>query len=694
MAQSIEDNLLQVIKKDDIKEFDALMEKAQCGAYRLGRFPVLSLLYLYKSRKILSAYEEMFLKTTNSVTLSEPAEISRKFSAKAGKCLRLYLNEVVSPLEMLLILDRTKHLKKVYPMTNLSSAVKQRLKSIHYIRYSLSVKFEGSEIIIEKRPLTYREKKKIATICLSAFLVILIVIGASITTSIVSPKRLDKYIDLSANEEFILEHDVYVPKNYSIEEVNCTIIGNGHKLIFRKGAKIKTFNGKLSDMTIESSGKAVFTTISENASLENVTVNVKSSIATAESNAFVAITNYGSMDGVKVNVSGTLSTAKEVAGEITLGGMVYGNAGTIKNCAVNYSQFSLNGKANTGANTSFGGIVGINNGNVQDCLVVGKITADTADVAGVCLINNYVISDTVNQADISQKSDIAGWSPIACGIVLRNYYLVKNCENSGLISAISSSEQTGTGDGAPSVTSAGISYLNGGGASIEMCKNVGEISAIGNGEAITGGISATSYGYIYNSINSGDISVKAQTVYAGGILGSGEVAIDSRYIYFANVDSCISQGKINVTADNIAYVGGIAGKIGEMEIEQYKVDEDGNFIKGDDGQYVTEMVYRGGRVIKSYFTGELTSEVAYFGNMVGVCGMNIYQSNSYTSGTDEFRNFEDNYYLDNSLGAFGATMSGDDILGANENKGATTATLEEILNLRAYKSIIDNFTNA
>ena len=57
MAQSIEDNLLQVIKKDDIKEFDALMEKAQCGAYRLGRFPVLSLLNLYKTRKIISAYE-------------------------------------------------------------------------------------------------------------------------------------------------------------------------------------------------------------------------------------------------------------------------------------------------------------------------------------------------------------------------------------------------------------------------------------------------------------------------------------------------------------------------------------------------------------------------------------------------------------------------------------------------------------
>ena len=62
MAQASEEKLLQAIEKDDIKAFDAMMEEGSCGGYRLGRFPVLSLLYLYHARKILSFYEEKFLK--------------------------------------------------------------------------------------------------------------------------------------------------------------------------------------------------------------------------------------------------------------------------------------------------------------------------------------------------------------------------------------------------------------------------------------------------------------------------------------------------------------------------------------------------------------------------------------------------------------------------------------------------------
>ena len=229
MAQSIEETLLQIIKSDDTKAFDALMDKAQCGAYRLGRFPVLSLLYLYKARKILSLYEETFLKVTNSVVLSEPMEISKKFSSKAGKCLRLYFNEVVSPLEMLLILDKGGHLKKVYPMTNPSSAVKGRLRSIYSIKYSLSVRFEGNQIIIERRPLSYKEKQKLVAICVSAVIIVLIIVSSSVITSVLSPKRLEEYIDLTSNGEFTLDHDVYVPKNHTIEEINCTI--NGLSLI-------------------------------------------------------------------------------------------------------------------------------------------------------------------------------------------------------------------------------------------------------------------------------------------------------------------------------------------------------------------------------------------------------------------------------------------------------------------------------
>ncbi|MDE6361646.1 MAG: hypothetical protein K2L53_01570, partial [Clostridia bacterium] len=269
------------------------METTQCGAYRLGRFPVLSLMYLYKSRKLISAYESMFLKTTNSVTLNEPAEVSKKFSAKAGKCLRLYFSEVVSPLEMLLILDDTKRLKRVYPTLNLSSAVKGRLKSIYFIKYSLNIKFEGNEIIIERRPLNYREKKKIAAVCISVILVIAIVISSSVISSVFAPVRLDKYYDLTSDETFTLDQDFYVTKNHSIEEFNCTIVGNGHKIVFDKGATIKNFNGNISDVTIESAGEAVFAFVSENAKIENVTFNVIADISTSEATAFVATTNYG-----------------------------------------------------------------------------------------------------------------------------------------------------------------------------------------------------------------------------------------------------------------------------------------------------------------------------------------------------------------------------------------------------------------
>ena len=150
----MEESLLQAIKKDDIKAFNALMEKNSNGAYRLGRFPVLSLLYLYKSRKILSSYEAELLKISNYEELREPVEISKKFAAKAGKCLRLYWGEVVSPQEMLLILDKTKRLKRIFPLAKPSEQVKRRLQQIYSIKYSLGVRFEGDEIIIEKRPMS------------------------------------------------------------------------------------------------------------------------------------------------------------------------------------------------------------------------------------------------------------------------------------------------------------------------------------------------------------------------------------------------------------------------------------------------------------------------------------------------------------------------------------------------------------
>ena len=684
MSQQIEETLLQAIKKDDIKACDALMETTQCGAYRLGRFPVLSLMYLYKSRKLISAYESMFLKTTNSVTLNEPAEVSKKFSAKAGKCLRLYFSEVVSPLEMLLILDDTKRLKRVYPTLNLSSAVKGRLKSIYFIKYSLNIKFEGNEIIIERRPLNYREKKKIAAVCISVILVIAIVISSSVISSVFAPVRLDKYYDLTSDETFTLDQDFYVTKNHSIEEFNCTIVGNGHKIVFDKGATIKNFNGNISDVTIESAGEAVFAFVSENAKIENVTFNVIADISTSEATAFVATTNYGVIENVTVNVSGkinALAKSDNVTEELTFGGVVLQNyvrnnnvVGTIKNCVVNYSQFSLVGEAS--ANAVFGGVAGVNNGYLQDCKVTGQIVADTFDIAGVCSLNNGFLSDNVNEAELYQTSSNAGWNPIVCGIVLRNNFSVEDCKNTGKISAISNSDIASQDSKAPTVSAAGIAYLNN--HTVGGCKNVGAVTAVGKGEAYVGGISAHSYAKITDCLSSGEITVTADTVYAGGILGYSEihytVTLTGYSFAWGNTVNCISQGKINVTSigDGVASVGGIVGYVDEVGIE-----------------LLSGISYFGGEVKGCYFVGELTSDVDYSGNIVGVCAENIYENNSYNlnDGVDYY-NFDGNYYLEGSVNAFGAKVTDDKEHFSVEDKGATAAAIEVIQNLEAYKSIL------
>ncbi|MDE7168249.1 MAG: hypothetical protein K2O28_05305 [Clostridia bacterium] len=663
MAQLIEESLLQAIKKDDIKAFDALMEKAQCGTYRLGRFPVLSLMYLYNSRQMLAAYEEKFIKIPNYEELREPVEVSKKFSEKAGKCLRLYLNEVVTPLEMLLILDKTRRLTRIYPLTKPSSAVKARLKSIYSVRYSLDVNFEGDKIVIARKPLSLRAKRNIAIICACSVFAVGIVVGVPVTVNAFK-------VDFSSRSEYTLKRDLVLTE--SVKEVNCKIIGNGHKIILKKGASLGECNGTVSDLTIESYGNAVFTTVSVSAVIEKVTVNVSAEVEATEGTALVAVTNYGTIDGVTVNISGrvnALAPSGEGAVDFACGGLVQTNAfktqdvyGIIKNCTVNYSQFSLSGEQS--ADASFGGVAGVNNGYLQDCTVSGEIKADTFDIAGVCSVNNGVLSATVNEANLSQTSANTGWNPLASGIVLTNNGTVEYCENTGSVSAKSTCVLPEGATQVPTVTVAGIAGVNAG--TVGACVNGGSVTAEGKGGAYVGGIAAQSYSLITTCISNGDIAVLADKVYAGGILGFGLI---NYYGYWGTVDYCICESKISATAngDEGYFVGGITG-----------LAQQGKFTNSID----SSVVYAGGGVTKSYFLGECVAYVKYFGNIAGVCGEFVYQNNTIS------RIFDGNYYLDNNSSAFGAIVKEDDSFVSVEDDGADVATIEEMQNTEAYQAIL------
>lgn len=770
MAQPLEESLLQAVKTDDIKAFVALRGKNSLGAYRLGRFPVLSLLYLYNSKKILSSYEERFLRISDYTELPEPVEISEKFSEKAGKCLRLYFDEAVTPLEMLLILNKTAKLKQVYPWTKPSQKVKDRLKAIYSIRYSLEVRFVGDGIELDRRPLSYREKKKLTTVILCLILAVTIAVGAPVTAVALIPKPIEGEVtkpteitaptqmDFTSDKEYVLKDDIVLSENYSVEKFNCKIKGEGHKLVLGKGATLGELGGSISDLTIESQG-AAFTTVSEKGSIQNVTFTVTADTVSGNATALVADRNYGTIDGVTVNASGKMTAAapeEQTTSDVTYGGIVaYNDAkldpvtqriyrGTVKNCTVNYSRLELKGE--TQANASFGGVAGTNNGYLRDCTVTGEIVADTFDIAGVSSVNNGMLTGSVNEANLSQTSSDINWNPICCGIVMSNTYAVENCRNSGKITSVSNCGQVEEQEGYESTaTAAGIAYLNRSSSSapyiqnctnegsvecsaeyriayaagvcisssgdivncknsgsvssaagngcetyaggitaraygdVSECVNVGAVTVKGSGAAYAGGISAFACSQIYYCLSGGDVSAEAETVYAGGIFGYGEVTSYGRYVYWGVADHCISQGNIKVTptGETPTYAGGIVG-----------------FVREENFDNAGSTVYYGGRVINCYFTGEYKSDASRFGNIVGVCGANIYQSNSYQDiNGNGYHNFEGNFYKENSFTAFGATVSEEKEFLSVADKGASSLPLEDIENSEGYQAILTALEN-
>ena len=100
--------LFDAVKKDDCETFFNLTKNTRLGSTCFGRFPVLSLMYLYGSDKLVKNFEKKLLEVGVYTVVDEPEEIYPVFKEKAKKCLRLYVDKdaVVSPLEMLLILGR------------------------------------------------------------------------------------------------------------------------------------------------------------------------------------------------------------------------------------------------------------------------------------------------------------------------------------------------------------------------------------------------------------------------------------------------------------------------------------------------------------------------------------------------------------------------------------------------------------
>ena len=127
-----ENKLLDAIKKDDLKSFSLLMPTNADLNLCYGRFPILSLLYLYSSFKILSKYEKFLMPIHNFRIVEERNELYKKFKTRAKKSIRLFSGEeIIYPALMLGVLNERTILKHNFKFLYKNAEIVEKLKKIY-----------------------------------------------------------------------------------------------------------------------------------------------------------------------------------------------------------------------------------------------------------------------------------------------------------------------------------------------------------------------------------------------------------------------------------------------------------------------------------------------------------------------------------------------------------------------------------
>lgn len=540
--------LLSAIKADDDKLFSELV--SQNKSYLnlcFGRFPLLSLCYLYKSKKITAAYEKSLLNFSAYVFADEDYESYRLFRKYAKRCLRFYIfdKSLVTPLEMLAVTGDSLYLIEKYGEAQKDAKTINRIRSIYRALHSQDIDITSANIAIKRKPLSKKQKYRIFAAVIVATLIAALC-GASwwgfsalggIGTAerpfrVTGEKQLKAAIEKGAHIK--LAKDFALTGKWTPSDFSGTIDGNGHTVFVEKNmAKglIKTLEGKLENINF------VF---------EDFDMEI------TENTALVAKTNNGLINNISVRVRGKFvtnvppGTEEEPAEATYLSLLVYENNGEIKNCQAD-AKVSFRG---IGADAFLSGIASLNSSVIKDCSAVkgGEFLTDTVDAAAIVVDNKEAatVSGCVNFAEVSQSTANANWMPNTAGIVLRNLGTVTDCINNGSISSIST-----VAEKVSNVYAGGVVCVNK--YKIIKCKNNANISAKSqNFNIYAGGVAATNSGSIDNSCAYGQISVEAvgegAFLFAGAITGSLSGGVTNSY----------SAATYHSSGKNI-YLGGVIG---------------------------------------------------------------------------------------------------------------------------------------
>lgn len=569
--------IYEAIKSDDVNLFTSFVVSKNELSLCFGRFPILSLCYLFKSRKILSKFENQLYVINKFEVVDEYFEIYKEFKKYAKKSLRLYLadDKIVYPIEMLAILDERNDIKNKYKFLFKNEEILIRFRKIYILNKKIEVVATREKFECPSKKFSFKQKffaglLSVIFICLSSLSFSSIVLVGSVF----GKGTVDSPIYVSNEEEFItalekgdkyykLENDIVLTNHVSVDKFSGTLNGNGFVLTLKENqdkAIIQNLVGNVENLSVEFEVKGK---------------EISSNYSIFAQNLTGIIDNcdfYGRINA-KIN-------AKEDAYVTVVAGT---NSGTISN-----SNVKLNSEIeNMGqTNAYLSAYAGINTGLISNSMAVdGKFVSDTVDLSGIASENKGTISEVVNNIELFQTSS-KEWNPNCAGISMMNYGKISSCKNLAKISA-ESTRVDDTTAGTPEVIVGGLVCINYN--LIEESKNEGEVVASADKAYIlAGGIAAANFydeaiGQINKCKSVSKIVAKSKqsTVYVGGITAQNSSKIIASG-FEGDIDAKSNSESLSAIK---VFAGGVAGynkamvencyaSVSYIEPEKNKVEND------------------------------------------------------------------------------------------------------------------------
>lgn len=523
MANFSYEKIFNAIKLDDLVTFSQLIK--DCKNLSFGRFPLLSLCYLYNAKNIIKKYHKTLGKIKEYQIVSESFEIYQKFKLYAGRCLRLYLdaNSIISPLEMLAILKQDSLVKKYYNNYFKSIQTIKNLTIIYQAIYGQKIQISNTNIKLGRAKLNYQFKQNLklgmwVSVSFVAFIIIFVTMFATMfglgtsfsTAKIQTPSQFVSALKFNGN--YIIDSDFSIDGNFVGINFSGTIDGKNHTIYVNGLPKynlIATNNGTIKNLNI------VYTDINE---------QIDKSVS------LLAGTNNGVIDNVKITCNNlNLDCLKTQNSDIYISGFANQNNGYIKNCNI---KLSSNISASGEGECFVSGFAGTNNGTISSCNfnTDSSVSTTEADLSGFTINNNEKgnISACKNYANLMQTSNKNMWSPNCSGFVQTNYGSVTNCYNYGQIAVNS------------------------------------KFAESSQAVVLAGGIGAINYGNISHCLNKGEIVVTSinKIVYCGGITARSEYWVKDNQMILPELEYNGCQSNINVKTETetaFAFVGGLTG---------------------------------------------------------------------------------------------------------------------------------------